>query len=263
MKKYTVEQLEFLRTKYPLMRIPELTAAFNTHFGMVRTETAIKSACNNHKFICGRALGNPVGTLIAYTQEQAQFIRDNYTRLSIPDLTIKFNARFQTNRTAGHLRAFTGNHKIRSGRTGCFAKGYIPANKGTKGLTHANITSFKKGNNPPNRKPMGHQRICSKDGYILVKVPQDDPYTGFPSRYRPKHIVIWEEANGQPVPPGMAVAFKDGDRTNCILENFMLVSRHELLQLNQHHYRETPDELKPNVLAVAKLEAKVRKRKFA
>ena len=54
----------------------------------------------------------------------------------------------------------------------------------------------------------------------------------------------------------MVVAFKDGDRTNCEPENLMLISRAELLVLNQHGYGEMPAELKPSVLALARLEVK-------
>jgi hypothetical protein len=40
------------------------------------------------------------------------------------------------------------------------------------------------------------------------------------------------------------------------------ITRAELLALNQHNYKETPDEFKPSVLAVAKLEVKIKKRVF-
>ena len=145
---------------------------------------------------------------------------------------------------------------ITSGRTGRFPAGHRPWNAGTKGLTGANRTSFKKGQAPPNRRPLGAERIDSKGGFILMKIAEPDPYTGFPTRYKHKHVHIWEQAHG-PVPEGMVVALIDGDKTKCELENLMLISRAELLNLNRHGYKDTPAELKPSVLALSKLQVRI------
>lgn len=147
--------------------------------------------------------------------------------------------------------------KYTTDRTGRFKKGNKPWNAGTKGqgLTGANAGSFKKGNVPPNRKPLYSERICPKDGFILIKIPERDPHTGFPTRYKHKHVYIWEQANG-PVPAGMVVVFRDSDKLNIEPDNLMLVSRAELLRLNRRGYKDTPDELKPSVLALSKLETK-------
>ncbi|KKK99275.1 hypothetical protein LCGC14_2634360, partial [marine sediment metagenome] len=115
--------------------------------------------------------------------------------------------------------------------------------------------SFKKGTIPPNRNPLGTERICSKDGFILIKIAEKNPYTGFPTRYKHKHVYIWEQANG-PAPKGMVVAFIDGDKTRCELDNLMLISRAELLNLNRYGYKDMPAELKPSVLALSKLQVK-------
>lgn len=256
MRKYTPEQLEFLRVGFLEMRVPELTGAFNSWFKTSKTETSIKSALTNHKLRCGRPLGNPVGTLIAWTQEQAEFMQEGYKKLSVPDLTDALNAQFLLNKSRSQVEAFLNNRRILSGRTGCFPKGHIPANKGTKGLSRANVTSFKKGNVPPNRKPLGSERVDTKDGYTHIKVAERDTYTGFPTRYRPKHVVIWERLHG-PVPRGKAVMFRDGDRSNIDEDNLILVSRAELARLNQSRYKDAPAELKPTILALAKLKNKM------
>lgn len=59
-----------------------------------------------------------------------------------------------------------------------------------------------------------------------------------------------------PVPKGMVVVLRDGDKLNIEPENLMLISRAELLRLNQCGYKDTPAELKPSVLAMARLEVK-------
>jgi hypothetical protein len=239
------------------MNTRSLALAFNAQFGMDKTEVAIKSALQNHRIFCGRKHKDRlISRLRIYTTEQAQFLRDNYAGRSIAELTAMFNDRFGTDMTEQQIKTFVSNRGITSGRTGCFEKGNKPWNTGTKGLTVANATSFKKGNVPANRNPLGFERIDSKDGYILIKIAEQDPYTGFPTRYKHKHVHIWEQAHGRPVPEGMIVAFRDSDRRNIEPENLMLISRAELLRLNKNGYKDAPDELKPSVLALSKLEVK-------
>jgi len=192
-----------------------------------------------------------------YTPEQAQFLRENYAGRTLSDLTALFNGRFGADKTCGQIRTFVHNRGITCGRTGCFEKGNSPWNAGTKGqgLTGANSCSFKKGNAPPNCKPLWSERISTKNGFIEMKVPERNPYTGTPTRYKCKHVWVWEQANG-PVPKGYVVAFVDGDTLNCDPENLMLLTRAELLAANLHGYKDQPVELKPSVLALAKLEAR-------
>ena len=238
------------------MHTRDLAKAFNAQFGTDRTEVAIKSALSNRKIRCGRPYGKRLITPRRLcTPEQDRFVRTGYLKHSLKGLTFLFNEKFKTNLTIGQIRSYTRNHSIRSGRTGCFEKGHKSWNNGTKGLTGANRTSFKKGNVPANRKPLWDERVCSKDGFILMKVPEPNPYTGFPTRYKHKHVYIWEQTHG-PVPKGMIVALRDGVKTNCDPDNLMLLSRAELLRLNQRGYKDAPDELKPSILALVKLEVK-------
>jgi len=257
---YTKEHLEFLQNGYLTMNVRGLTKAFNNRFGMEKTETAIKSSLENYKIRCGRAPGNRlISRLRIFTEEQARFIRYKYKGKSLAEITVLFNHRFGTRKTEAQIKAFTGNRHITSGRTGHFPRGHRPWNTGTKGLTGANKMSFKKGNAPPNRKPLWAERVCSKDGFILMKVPERDPHTGFPTRYKHKHVYVWEQAHG-PVPEGMVVAFIDGEKSHWELENLMLISRAELLNLNRHGYKNMPADLKPSVLALSTLEVIMWKR---
>ena len=260
--KYTKEHLEFLRTGYLSMNAHDLTKAFNKHFGLKKTRRAIISALKNHDIRCGRAHKDRLvdryrGRL--FNPEQVDFLRKNYSGRSLAQITELFNNHFRTQRTQKQIKSAVGNRGITSGRTGHFPKGHKPWNHGTKcqGLTGANKTSFKKGNVPPNRKPLGSERICSKDGYIYIKVAERDPYTGFPTRYKQKHVHTWEQKNG-PVPDGYAVIFKDGNKLNCDdPDNLVLVSRAELLMLNQIGHKDAPDEIKSSILALAKLRVRI------
>lgn len=194
-----------------------------------------------------------------YTKEQLSFLRKGYRKLSLKELTKAFNIRFAYDKKEKIIRSVIRNHKIKSGRTGHFQKGHITWNKGTKGLTHANKTSFKKGSIPANVKPIEAERIDSKTGAILIKVKERDPYTGFPTRYKYKNVYVWEKKHGK-APPGMVVAHKDGNNHNCNIKNLMLISRAVLLYLNRRDYKNLPDKLKPNMVMLARLKTLIGKR---
>lgn len=254
MRKYSAEQLEFLRREYATLPIAALVVAFNARFGSEKTRGEIKSTLFNYRMVCGRKGGNPTGTLLAFTPEQAKFIAENYRTMTVAELTKAFNTHFGTRKKESSIKCFTGNHKVQSGRTGHFVKGQKTWNHGVTGYMGANVTSFKKGQIPPNKKRLWTERI-NRDGFIEISIPERNPHTGFPTRYRHKHVWLWEMANG-PVPKGHVIAFVDGIKTHCELDNLMLLTRGELLTLNSHGYKDAPAELKPSLLALAKVEAK-------
>ena len=238
------------------MNARDLAKAFNKKFKLKKIESAIVSTLQNHKLRCGRAHKDRlINRFRLFNSEQIQFIKNNYKGRSVAEMTALFNAEFKTNMARQQIKTFVSNRGITSGRTGCFEKGHRPWNTGTKGLTGANKTSFKKGSTPKNRKPLGTERICSKDGYVLIKVAEQNPHTGFPTRYKHKHVIVWEQAHG-PVPDGFVVVFIDGDKRNIDSDNLMLISRAELLRLNKHGHKDAPAELKPSILALARVEVK-------
>jgi hypothetical protein len=115
---------------------------------------------------------------------------------------------------------------------------------------------FKKGNVPPKRKPIGSERAI-QNNIIEVKISEaslDEGLTG----WRCKHFYVWEQVNG-PVPPGMTVLFKDGNRGNFEIDNLMLIPRAVLLRLNYRQYNIAPDELKPSILALSRYEIAISK----
>lgn len=236
------------------MAIEPLTVAFNNWFGASKTFGQIKSTLTNHSFVCGRKNGNSKGISLLFTKAQTQFIRDNYPRHSLLDLTAELNRQFKETYTVQQLKSFTKNHGITCGRTGCFEKGRASWNKGTKGVMQPNSGNFKPGAVPPNKQPLWHERVDSRQGFILINVPERNPYTGHSNRYKHKHVWVWEQVNG-PVPKGMVVSFVDGNKQNCNLENLMLITRGLLLLLNQHNYANQPAELRPSILALARVEA--------
>lgn len=135
----------------------------------------------------------------------------------------------QINNTKVRLGIKSGTHG------GRFEKGHIPYNKGRTwdemGYSEESrkamlSTCFKPGNMPANAKdkPVGYERV-SKEGYIMVKVA-DRPSKPFRNdNFKQKHRLVWEQANGRPVPPGHHIVFADGDRRNFDPDNLVAVSR--------------------------------------
>ena len=252
---YTPEQVDFLREGYRRMKVEDLTDAFNVRFNQQRTVAAIKTILNRHKIRCGRpAKDRLINRQRMLTPEQVEYLRENYRDISLVDMTDKFNRHFGTTYSQKQITTALKNRGINSGRTGHFPKGSKPWNAGKKGYMGRNKTSFKAGREPHNTKWLGYERI-SKDGYIEISVAETNPHTGYERRFKPKHVVIWEQRNG-PVPDGCCVIFRDGDKLNVTIENLVLVSRAELLRINQYGYKEAPEEVKPSLLVLAKLETK-------
>ncbi|SNT76444.1 HNH endonuclease signature motif containing protein [Paracoccus seriniphilus] len=152
-----------------------------------------------------------------------------------------------------------------TGRTGQFPKGLAPHNKGKPmpdDLRQKCLrTAFKKGNLPHNHRGHGHERIDSKDGYVVMIVAEKNPWTGADTRPVHKHRYLWEQRYG-PVPKGHVLKCLDGDKTNCDPDNWELIPRALLPRLSGRwtgvKYDEAPAELKPAVMAVAKLDHKAR-----
>lgn len=143
-----------------------------------------------------------------------------------------------------------------TGRTGCFPKGHVPANKGKRMPYNAASakTQFKKGHRPANMKYLGHERV-TVDGYVEVSIAETNPHTGFERRYVLKHRLLWERKHGR-VPAGHCLKSLDGNRLNTDPSNWIAVPRALLPFMNGHrgpNYDPAPAAVKPAILALAKL----------
>jgi hypothetical protein len=252
---YTTEQLEFLREGYKTMRFVPLTAAFNARFGQNRTEPAIRSTVKREKLSStGRMKrGKGTGVNLVYTPAMLNWLRGNYLLMPLRELYLAFNTAFGMDKNYDQIKGVTGRFKMSSGRDTRYQKGLVPWNSGKKGYMGPNRTSFKKGDMPWTKKPLYSESV-NRDGYIQIIIPETNPWTGAATRNKHKHLWLWEQANG-PLPKSHAVIFKDGDNRNFALDNLLCVTRGELLTLNLHDYKNQPAELKPSILALAKIEA--------
>lgn len=142
-----------------------------------------------------------------------------------------------------------------------FPKGHVPANKGTRrpGWAPGRMkeTQFRKGERRGVAhtlwKPIGTERV-SRDGYLERKINNDRPLQ---RRWRAVHLILWESVNG-PLPPGHAIAFRNGDKTDIRLENLELLTRRALMQRNSlHRY---PKEIARAVQLLGAVRRKINRR---
>jgi hypothetical protein len=210
------------------------------------------------------------GHWISYSADEMAWLETNRTMV-ISDYHRAFCAAFgRDDVSAVNLRSLRKRKGWKTGRTGCFAKGDEPFNKGKPHPTRGRAaeTQFKKGQEPHNTKYLGHERI-SKDGYVEISIAETNPYTGYTRRYVLKHRHTWEQANG-PIPAGHALKCLDGNKTNTDPANWEAVPRALLPRLNGgNRYRQVlafddaAPEVRPTLLTIAKLEHRARSAKRA
>lgn len=211
----------------------------------------------------------PKGKWISYSTEERAFIQ-SVSRWLRDEAHAAFCQKFGRDDVA--LSAFNGFCKRNgwmTGRTGTFSKGVVPHNKGKpcepgKGGNHPNArrTQFAKGVRQGIAislyQPIGTEKV--RGGYLCRKVNDDLPAQ---RRWRAVHIINWEAVHG-PVPKGHALKCL-GDKANVEPNNWECVPRALLPRLvggNRYRdlvaYDSAPAELKPTILAVAKLEHRAR-----
>ncbi|MDN5077620.1 HNH endonuclease signature motif containing protein [Aliarcobacter butzleri] len=187
-----------------------------------------------------------------YLKEHEDFLKKHETTPR-KKLTELFNAKFKTQISIRNIAQKCRKLGLVCLNDGRFKKGMIPANKGTKGLTGANRTSFRPGNRPVQTKRVGTiSTRKDKNGslYMHIKISE-------PNKWQMLHVYIWEQKHGK-VPEGCCVIFKDKNTLNTRLDNLMLVSRAELARLNQK-YAYIDKSLKETALQVIKISKEIRK----
>ncbi|MGS4945560.1 HNH endonuclease signature motif containing protein [Meridianimarinicoccus sp. RP-17] len=164
-----------------------------------------------------------------------------------------------------NFKALCTRRGWKTGRTGRIEPGATPHNKGVKGWRAPGSEKgwFRKGERrgKANRlyKPIGTERV-NRDGYLERKVNDDMPLQ---ARWRAVHLIEWERVNG-PVPDGHCLKCLDGDKSNTDPSNWALVPRAMLPRLAGRWslgYDEAPPELRPTILAAARLQHAARERR--
>lgn len=255
MKKYSKEMFDFVQANIKGCRIYRMAEMVNEKFGLNITEAKMKAYCSNHRLTNGLFQKSvDLRDRSMFTQEQKDFIKNNYIGIGNKELTELFNKTFGTNFTSGQIKRYKHSKHYNSGITGHFEKGHVSANKGQKMTAEqyekCKATMFKKGDIPHNHKSVGSERI-NKDGYLLIKIAE-------PNKYVLKHRYIWEQANG-PIPKGHVLIFLDGNKQNFDLNNLACITLAENAVLNHLKLRSTDKDITQAAINVAKIKHKISK----
>lgn len=161
-----------------------------------------------------------------FTEEEKDFIKENYKGIPTPELTKKFNEKF---------KKYMPNEVIRN-----FKK--------HNGLKNGLNTRFKKNEKPHNYKPIGSEFVSKNDGYTYVKVAE-------PNVWRLKQRVVYMQHHGD-VPSDYSVVLADQNKQNFELDNLILVERKvKLMAKNKRLFFEDKDLTKTGML-IAELACK-------
>lgn len=267
---YSVDEMAWLEANRAMV-ISDYHRAFVAAFERDDVNAAHLHGLRKRKgWKVGRARGRFGGRRRRFNAAEIDWLRSNCT-LPIHDYHRAFTIAFRRDDvTAAHLHGLRKREGWRTGRSGQFEKGQTSHNKGKRcapgtGGLHPNAqrTQFRKGNRSHTYRGPGHERIDPDGGYVILIVEETNPWSGASTRPVHKHRYLWERVNG-PLPPDHVLKCLDGDRTNTDPSNWEPIPRAVLARLNggrhKKHlaYDEAPAELKPAVLAVAKLHHRAR-----
>lgn len=177
-----------------------------------------------------------------FTDDMINFMRSNGEKPR-PWITEQLNAMFGCSIKVKQVQAKCYDLNLKAADNGRLKKGAPSWNKGIPNSTGISSTRFKKGHNLSERVPVGYESMI--DGYVMIKHKENEPM-------RLKHHVIWESVNG-PIPDNRIVAFKDKDRTNCDIDNLVLMSRAECIRLSQSFIKYSTPETHETCILLAKL----------
>ena len=258
-RRYSKAELAFIKRRRKMPR-RDLHAAFVAKFR--RPDVSfdnIKQLCTRHGWATDphQRRRRTVGRT-KFSRAERAFLR---RKQAMPrrELYATYIEKFQREMTIEAFKALCDRLDLRTGRTGQFPKGIVPANKGKKMPYNANCarTQFKKGQLSgvarDRQKPVGSERL-SKEGYVERKI-----HNGLPmqSRWRAVHRINWEAING-PVPEGCILKSRDGNKANTDPSNWQAVSRGVLARRNKlFGGAMIPAELEPTAIAIAKLDLKI------
>lgn len=266
--RYSDEVHDFVRENCTKMRDRELAKACNEALGTEFTAKKMRSFRHNHGYWSG--LGKL--TKEEWLQRSKwpdgfyEYVRDNSYGIDSVELSGMVKEKFDVDITPQNMKAYCQRHGIKRGITGWFQKGHEPGTKGKsieeicgydpEKLARVRSTHFKKGEPPVNQLPIG-SIVVTSHGYKIRKRQMEGTIW---ERWEFLHRAVWEEHNG-PVPKGMFVIFKDGDKMNCSIENLALISRAENAVMNKMNLRSEDPDLTMAGVGLARLRLKVKEKR--
>lgn len=248
-KVWTKEKLDYLREIVPGRPVDEITRLFNEHFGTRYEWTTIKGAMGNHHIRSGYRYDGYKHLL--FTKEQIEWLKDNRAGVNFDVTTERMNERFGTNFKVSQVRGWCHTHHLPCGVDMRFPKGHESYNKGRKGWCAPGCEKgwFKKGHRSQNWMPVNSEALV-KDGYIKVKIAE-------PNVWELKHRVVWQRVNGA-IPEDSCLIFLNGDKTDCRVENLMLIKRSILSVLNHEGLMSNDPDVTRCGVTMAMIKSRIR-----
>ena len=187
-----------------------------------------------------------------FTAEQEEWLVA-HIRMSAAEMSKGINDEFSLSTSPDEIKGWRARTKNPRPTPSRFQKGHTPFSKGKKwdeymspeSQARSRMTTFKKGDTPHNTQPLGSISIMV--GYWVMKVS----HTGNQhQKWKFLHRLLWEKEKG-PIPKGMNVVFRNGDRNDIRMENLMLMDRKEMA-------RYTPmDDSEPEMQRFSEIVARV------
>ena len=196
----------------------------------------------------GRPKGSKNKRLHKWSEEEKEYLASIVKGSSYKKIAKEMRDKFGYDFTDHQIKWAMARYNLTTGTMGHFRKGFTPWNKGLKGYMGANKTSFKKGTIPHNQVPVGTESL-TKGGYIKLKIAD-------PNKWELKHRFIYMQHHGE-IPKGKSVIFADTNIYNFNIDNLILVSKAELLIMNNNKLIHEDKELTKVGVNIAKVLAKV------
>lgn len=127
-----------------------------------------------------------------FSDEIAEYIKENVTGRSAIELTELVNNKFGTDYKVNQIKSYKKNHKLNSGWRNWYSEGNIPHNK----------------------LPIGSE-YKNNEGYTYIKIAEPNTWIG-------KQKYIWEQHYGK-ISKGYSVIFLDQNKTNFDINNLALI----------------------------------------
>ena len=187
-----------------------------------------------------------------FTVEQEEWLLA-HNHMSASEISRGINKEFSLSTSPDEIKAWRARTKNPRTTPSRFQKGHIPFSKGKKwdeymspeSQARSRMTTFRKGDVPHNVQPLGSISIMS--GYWVMKVTNVGNQH---QKWKFLHRLLWEKENG-PIPKGMNVVFRYGDRNDIRMENLMLMNNKEMA-------RYTPvDDSEPDMQRFSEIIARV------
>ena len=188
-----------------------------------------------------------------WSEEEKKYLGEITSGKHRKEILDLMNEKFEYNFKLSQIESAIKRYGYNTGFNGQFQKKQKSWNKGTKGLTGPNKTSFQKGCKPWNKKEIGSERIDS-NGYILMKVKE-------PNVWKLKHRVLYEKYHNIKLTQDDVVIFADQNKLNLEKDNLILINKSQLLRMNHEKLIFHDKELTKAGSNIAKLIMKVSERK--